>query len=194
MEPLVTLVAVTGLLLLAGALGAIRLRRPTTALRGGLAAMFTLTAGAHFVGMRDELVAMVPPALPAPGLLVTLTGIAEFACALGLLWSRTTRLSAAVLSAMLVAMFPANVHAATGDVPWYDELGPRTAMQTVFLAATITVLARHSRTATETPAEPSLSHRPRDHRRAKAEDHVDPQAGPAPDHTPWTSSSSSSPQ
>ncbi|MFE5919227.1 DoxX family membrane protein [Streptomyces sp. NPDC056468] len=194
MEPLVTLVAVTGLLLLAGALGAIRLRRPTTALRGGLAAMFTLTAGAHFVGMRDELVAMVPPALPAPGLLVTLTGIAEFACALGLLWSRTTRLSAAVLSAMLVAMFPANVHAATGDVPWYDELGPRTAMQTVFLAATITVLARHSRTATETPAEPSLSPRPRDHRRAKAEDHVDPQAGPAPDHTPWTSSSSSSPQ
>ncbi|MGW6738896.1 DoxX family protein [Streptomyces sp. NPDC055013] len=193
MEPLVTLVAVTGLLLLAGALGAIRLRRPTTALRGGLAAMFTLTAGAHFVGMRDELVAMVPPALPAPGLLVSLTGIAEFACALGLLWSRTTRFSAAVLSVMLVAMFPANVYAATGDVPWYDELGPRTALQTVFLAATITVLARHSRTATETPAEPSPSARPRDHRRAEAEDHGDPQFGPAPDRTPWTSSSSSSP-
>ncbi|MEJ8672883.1 hypothetical protein WKI71_44560 [Streptomyces sp. MS1.AVA.1] len=124
MEPLVTLVVVTGLLLLAGALGAMRLRRPTNALRGGLAAMFALTAGAHFVGMRDELVAMVPPALPAPGLLVTLTGIAEFTCALGLLWSRTARLSAGVLSAMLVVMFPANVHAATGDVPWYDELGP----------------------------------------------------------------------
>lgn len=193
MEPLVTLVAVTGLLLLAGALGAIRLRRPTTALRGGLAAMFALTAGAHFVGMRDELVAMVPPALPAPGLLVTLTGIAEFTCALGLLWSRTARLSAAALSAMLLLMFPANVYAATGDVPWYDELGPRTAMQTVFLAATITVLARHGRAATETPAVPSLSPRPRDHRRAKAEDRGDPQSGPATDHTPRTSSSSASP-
>ncbi|WP_406191964.1 hypothetical protein OG331_05005 [Streptomyces sp. NBC_01017] len=195
MEPLVTLVVVTGLLLLAGALGAMRLRRPTNALRGGLAAMFALTAGAHFVGMRDELVAMVPPALPAPGLLVTLTGIAEFTCALGLLWSRTARLSAGVLSAMLVVMFPANVHAATGDVPWYDELGPRTATQTVFLAATITVLARHRRPATETPAVRSLGPRPRprDHRRAEAGDRGDPQSGPAPDHTPRTSSSSASP-
>ncbi|WP_235450823.1 hypothetical protein [Streptomyces sioyaensis] len=142
MEPLITLVAVTGLLLLAGALGAVRLRRSTAALRGGLAAMFTLTAGAHFVGMREELVAMVPPALPAPGLLVTLTGIAELACALGLLWSPTARSSAAALSAMLIVMYPANVHAAGGDVPWWDSLGPRTAMQAVFLAATVTVLIR----------------------------------------------------
>ncbi|MEU8825138.1 hypothetical protein [Streptomyces sp. NPDC048636] len=140
MEPLITLVAVTGLLLLAGALGSVRLRQPTVALRGGLAAMFTLTGGAHFVGMREELVAMVPPALPAPGLLITVTGVAELACALGLLWSRTARVSAAVLSAMLVMMFPANVYAAGGDVPWWDELGPRTATQAVFLAATVTVL------------------------------------------------------
>ncbi|MFD7232601.1 hypothetical protein [Streptomyces sp. NPDC059881] len=160
MEPLVTLVAVTGLLLLAGAFGAVRLRRPTAALRGGLAAMFTLTGGAHFVGMREELVAMVPPALPAPGLLVTLTGIAELACALGLLWSRTARGSAAVLSAMLVVMFPANVYAAGGDVPWWDELGPRTATQAVFLAATVTVLVRHGRAVAGTSAEPSLSSPP----------------------------------
>ncbi|WAZ19904.1 DoxX family membrane protein [Streptomyces cinnabarinus] len=152
MEPLATLVAVTGLLLLAGALGAVRLRRPTTALRGGLAAMFTVTGGAHFIGMREEIVDMVPSALPAPGLLVTLTGIAEIACALGLLWSRSTRVAAAVLSAMLVVMFPANVYAADGDVPWWDQLGPRTAMQAVFLAATVTVLVRHGRAV----AEPSL--------------------------------------
>ncbi|MBT2363991.1 hypothetical protein J7E88_01250 [Streptomyces sp. ISL-10] len=160
MEPLVTLVAVTGLLLLAGALGAVRLRRPTAALRGGLAAMFTLTAGAHFVGMREEMVAMVPPALPAPGLLVTLTGIAELACALGLLWSRTARGSAAVLSAMLIVMFPANVYAAGGDVPWWDRLGPRTAMQSVFLAATVTVLVRHGRASAEPSAERSLGSPP----------------------------------
>ncbi|MCT4351850.1 DoxX family membrane protein [Streptomyces sp. Je 1-79] len=158
MEPLVTLVAVTGLLLLAGALGAGRLRRPTTALRGGLAAMFTLTGGAHFVGMREELVAMVPPALPAPGLLVTLTGIAELVCALGLLWSRTARASAAALSVLLVAMFPANVYAAGGDVPWWDELGPRTATQVIFLAATVTVLVRHGRGGTgTTTAEPATA-------------------------------------
>ncbi|CCK31877.1 hypothetical protein BN159_7498 [Streptomyces davaonensis JCM 4913] len=152
MEPLATLVAVTGLLTLAGALGAERLRRPTTALRGGLAAMFTVTGGAHFIGMREEIVDMVPSALPAPGLLVTLTGIAEIACAVGLLWSRTARAAAAALSVMLVVMFPANVYAADGDVPWWDRLGPRTAMQVVFLAATVTVLVRHGRAA----AEPSL--------------------------------------
>ncbi|WP_405576464.1 hypothetical protein [Streptomyces sp. NBC_01092] len=157
MEPLVTLVAVTGLLLLAGALGVMRLRRPAAALRGGLAAMFTLTAGAHFVGMREEIVAMVPPALPAPGLLVTLTGIAELACALGLLWSRTAWASAAVLSAMLVVMFPANVYAADGDVPWWDGLGPRTVMQVVFLTATVTVLIRHPRAIAGTSTEPPLS-------------------------------------
>ncbi|MFD9416030.1 DoxX family membrane protein [Streptomyces goshikiensis] len=138
MEPLLTLIAVTGVLLLARA-------RPATALRGGLAAMYTLTGAAHFVGMRDEIVAMVPPALPAPELLVTLTGIAELACALGLLWPRTTRVAAAVLSVLLIAMFPANVHAAAGDVAWWDRLGPRTALQCVFLAATVTVLLRGAR-------------------------------------------------
>ncbi|MCX4546183.1 hypothetical protein [Streptomyces sp. NBC_01565] len=150
MEPLVVLIAVSGLLLLAKALGAGWPRRPTAALRGGLAAMFTLTGAAHFVGMREEIVAMVPSALPAPGLLVTLTGIAELACAAGLLWSRTARGSAALLSAMLVLMFPANVYAAAGGaVPWWDQLGPRTAVQCVFLAATVTVVLRRGTSPVE---------------------------------------------
>ncbi|MEU9803567.1 DoxX family membrane protein [Streptomyces sp. NPDC051000] len=152
MEPLVTLVAVTGLLLLTGVLGAVRFRRPLVALRGGLAAMFTLTASAHFVGMREEIVAMVPPELPAPELLVTVTGVVELVCALGLLWSRTTRGSALVLSALLLVMFPANVYAAEGDVSWWDRLGPRTALQAVFLTATVTVLIRHGRVVARTPA------------------------------------------
>ncbi|MGW4346812.1 DoxX family protein [Streptomyces sp. NPDC004690] len=144
MEPLITLVAVTGLLLLAGVLGAARtVRRPVVALRGGLAAMFALTGSAHFVGMREEVVAMVPPALPCPGLLVTLSGIAEIGCAVALLRRRTARPAAAVLSVLLVVLFPANVHAAGGDVPWWDRLGPRTAQQVLFLTATVTVLVRH---------------------------------------------------
>ncbi|WP_407554741.1 DoxX family protein [Streptomyces sp. Pv4-95] len=147
MEPLLTLAAVTGLLLLLGALGAARLHRPAVALRGGLAAMFALTGGAHFIDMREQLIAMVPPGLPFPGLLVTLTGVAELACAIGLLWTRTTRASAAVLGLLLVGMFPANVYAAGADVPWWDQLGPRTATQLLFLAATVTVLVRHGRPA-----------------------------------------------
>jgi hypothetical protein len=76
-EPLITLVAVTAVLLVAGALGVRALRPWPVALRGGLAAMFTLTGVVHFVWMREELIAMVPPALPAPGLLVTITGVLE---------------------------------------------------------------------------------------------------------------------
>ena len=85
MEPLVVLVLVTLVLLAAGAAGVRPLRPPVVALRGGLAAMFVLTGAAHFVGMRAELISMVPPGLPAPGLLVTVTGLLELAGAAGLL-------------------------------------------------------------------------------------------------------------
>lgn len=140
MAPLIALVVVTSLLLLAGALGVRRLKPLPVALRGGLAVMFVLTGGAHFVGLREELIAMVPPFLPAPGLLVTATGVLELLGAAALLWSRTAGWSALGLTAMLLAMFPANVHRAlSGPVPWDDQLVPRTLMQVVFLAATGTV-------------------------------------------------------
>lgn len=114
-------------------------RRPL-ALRAGLAAMFTVTGVAHFVGMRQTLIDMVPPALPAPELLVTATGILELAGAAGLLIARTAPWAAAGLSLMLIAMFPANVHLASYSDAWDDQLVPRTLMQLVFLAATVTVV------------------------------------------------------
>lgn len=105
--------------------------------------MFTVTGIAHFFGMRAELIDMVPPALPAPAFLVTLTGILELAGAVGLLWQPTRPWAAGGLSLMLLAMFPANVHLAlTGtDLPWDDTLLPRTLLQIVFLAATSAVFA-----------------------------------------------------
>ncbi|MEV6575777.1 hypothetical protein [Streptomyces sp. NPDC051577] len=39
-----------------------------------------------------------------------------------------------------------------GDVSWWDRLGPRTALQAVFLTATVTVLIRHGRAVARTPA------------------------------------------
>ncbi|WP_116245778.1 DoxX family protein [Nocardiopsis sp. FIRDI 009] len=147
MEPLITLVGVTLVLGVAGALGVRRLHPWPVALRGGLAAMFTLTGTVHFVGMREELVAMVPPALPAPELLVTVTGVLELAGAAGLLWSRTAPWSAAGLTVLLLAMFPANVHLALSgaELSPHQELVPRTAMQAVFLAATVTVVVPYLR-------------------------------------------------
>ncbi|GAB2503725.1 DoxX family protein [Nocardiopsis aegyptia] len=156
MEPLITLVGVTLVLWAAGALGVRPLRPWPVALRGGLAAMFTLTGVVHFVGMREELVAMVPPALPAPELLVTVTGVLELAGAAGLLWSRTAPWAAAGLAALLVAMFPANVHLAlTGtDLPPHQELLPRTAMQVVFLAAATAVVVDRLRGRTRRAPSP----------------------------------------
>jgi len=95
----------------AGALGVIALDGWPVATRAGLALMFVFTGVAHFTRTRQDLVRMVPPSLPSPELLVTLTGVAEIAGAIGLLVPVTARVSAWALAALLAAMFPANVHA-----------------------------------------------------------------------------------
>ncbi len=55
---------------------------------------------------------MVPPRLPRPDLLVTVTGVLELVGAVGLLVPATARLAAAGLGLLMLAMFPANVSAA----------------------------------------------------------------------------------
>lgn len=80
--------------------------------RVGLTAMFLFTGAAHFTRTRRDLVRMVPPGLPFPAALVTLTGIAEIAGAVGLQLARFARPAAYGLIVLLVAMFPANVYAA----------------------------------------------------------------------------------
>lgn len=152
MAPLVILITVTLVLIVAGRFGVGALRDPATALRGGLAAMFTVTGLAHFIGMRHELIAMVPPALPAPGVLVTITGITELMGVAGLLWQRRTAHWASIgLTVQLVAMFPANVYAAIThqSSAFEDRLVPRTIMQLIFLAATVVVVARTRRSAAQ---------------------------------------------
>jgi uncharacterized membrane protein len=143
MEPLIALVGVTLALRTAGAVGVRRLHPWPVALRGGLATMFTMTGMAHFIGLRPELISMVPPALPNPGLLVTITGLLELAGAAGLLLRPTAPWAAGGLTALLVGLFPANVYAALNHITTSpgDALVPRTLMQLVFLAATVTVLA-----------------------------------------------------
>lgn len=83
------------------------------ALRIGLAAMFVVTAVSHFHSRtRPDLIRMVPAALPAPALLVTVTGVLEFLGAIGLLLPQALPAAAYGLMALLVAMFPANALAA----------------------------------------------------------------------------------
>ncbi|WP_437563745.1 DoxX family protein [Sorangium sp. So ce542] len=143
MAPLLVLSISFALLLLLGRLGVRHLASWVTCLRYALAAMFLLTASAHWGSRRAELVAMVPPALPYPELLVTVTGVLEIAGATALLVPRLAPWAAAGLTLLLVAMFPANVHAARagltlGGSP-VTPLVPRTLIQIVFLAATVAV-------------------------------------------------------
>jgi uncharacterized membrane protein len=85
----------------------------SASLRFALAAMFLFTAISHFhPRTRPDLIRMVPDMLPAPSMLVTVTGVLELLGAIGLLVPGTTAAAAYGLLALLVALFPANVHAA----------------------------------------------------------------------------------
>jgi uncharacterized membrane protein len=92
--------------------------------------------------MRRDLIAIVPPRLPAPGLLVTVTGVLELLGAAGLLLPVTRVAAAVCLLALMLAMFPANVYASRMSNPpksMTTRLSLRTATEVVFLAAAISV-------------------------------------------------------
>ncbi|WP_405092389.1 DoxX family membrane protein [Micromonospora sp. NBC_01392] len=143
MAPLIALLAGTATARIAGLLGVHALDGWHPALRVGLALMFLLTGAAHFTSRRADLIAMVPPALPRPGLLVTLTGVLEFVGALALLVPATARGAAAGLALLMLAMFSANVSAARRRLTLAGRpvtpLAARTALQVVFVAAALAI-------------------------------------------------------
>jgi uncharacterized membrane protein len=106
--------------------------------RVALATMFLFTATTHFAPMKEDLIAMVPPAFPRPDVLVLLTGLAEIAGAVGLLVPSTTRPAAAGLIVLLAAMLPANISAARRGVRLrgrpVTSLWLRVPMQLLFMA------------------------------------------------------------
>jgi uncharacterized membrane protein len=106
--------------------------------RVALATMFLFTATSHFAPMKKDLIAMVPPALPRPDVLVFLTGLAELAGAVGLLIPSTARAAASGLIVLLTAMLPANISAARRGVLLRGRpatsLWLRVPMQLLFIA------------------------------------------------------------
>jgi uncharacterized membrane protein len=143
MTPLITLLVGSIVARIVGWLGVGYVNSWTTAIAVGLAGMFLLTGVAHFAPpMRADLIAIVPPRLPAPGLLVTVTGVLELLGALGLLLPVTRVAAAVCLLALMLAMFPANVHASRMPNPpksMTTRLSLRTATEVVFLAAAVAV-------------------------------------------------------
>ncbi len=143
MAPIIVLVTLFALLSILG-----HFRIPVafgwwTSLRLALAGMFLLTASAHWGKRRPDLIRMVPTSLPRPDLLVTMTGVLEILGAIGVMLPKVAPYAALGLAFMLVAVFPANMHAARqrltiAGVP-VAALLPRALLQIVFLAATIAV-------------------------------------------------------
>jgi uncharacterized membrane protein len=138
MAPLVVLVIVTLLARLAGQWRTASLGNWAAATTCGLAGMFFFTAVAHFNSMRSDLVRMVPPAIPNPEFMVTLTGICEIVGGVGLLVPRTRRMAAIALILLLIAVVPANIHAALSGVAIRGVAAtpiiPRIALQLLFIA------------------------------------------------------------
>ncbi len=77
----------------------------------GLAGMFAVMGVLHFVQPKP-FERIVPKALPAKRELVYASGVAELACAAGLLHPRTRRAAGLASVALLAAVFPANVQMA----------------------------------------------------------------------------------
>ncbi|MFI9326437.1 hypothetical protein ACIGZJ_02700 [Kitasatospora sp. NPDC052868] len=142
MIPLIALVGGFAVLRLLGLLVIDGLDAWQPALRGALALLFVTTGVPHFVpSWRRDFVGMIPPALPRPALLVTLTGVLELAGAAGLLVPPLASLAAACLALLMIAMFPANVYAARSGLTLGGKpvtpLPARTVLQAVFLAAAV---------------------------------------------------------
>jgi len=143
MAPLITLLLATIAARSIGWLGVGYVNSWIAAIAVGLAAMFVLTGFSHFaLPLRRDLIAIVPPRLPAPGLLVTITGLLELLGAVGLLLPATRVAAAICLLLLMLAMFPANVYASRMPDPpksMTTRLSLRTATEAVFLAAVIAV-------------------------------------------------------
>jgi uncharacterized membrane protein len=105
----------------------------------GFVVFWVLAGINHFVAPATYE-AMVPEALPWPGLLVILSGIAEIAGGLGALHPRTRKLAAYGIILLLLAVFPANINMAVNDLPLGERdvptwaLWARLPLQLLFIA------------------------------------------------------------
>ncbi|MFD8645510.1 hypothetical protein ACFV14_34975 [Streptomyces zaomyceticus] len=125
---LMLLAVPTALFRLLGAFGVRRFATWRVSAVHGLAVMLVFTATAHFLPSsvgpipgRHDLVAMVPPFVPFPGLAVYATGVLELLGAAGLVRQVTRRSAGIGLAALFVLMLPANIYAAVERIPFNGE-------------------------------------------------------------------------
>ncbi len=137
MAPLIVLAASFLVFLGLGIIGAGYFAPWEMAVRWAMGVMFIFTGIAHFTRTRQDIIRMVPPLFPRPALLVTITGVLEIAGGIGLAIPALAPISAYCLILLLVAMFPANVHAARERLPVAGHTAmpwqPRLALQLLWI-------------------------------------------------------------
>lgn len=89
--------------------------RRSGALRAVMGLFYAVAGVTHFLSPR-AFERIVPPQLPRPRALVFLSGVAEVVLGVGVLFERTRRVSAWGIIALLIAVFPANVHMVSEDM------------------------------------------------------------------------------
>ena len=115
------------------------MRHLISALRWLLVVFFVLAGTWHFV-KPDLYLAIMPSYLPWPAALVAISGVAEILGGLGVALPATRRLAGWGLSALLIAVFPANLNMLmTGAHPPATEFSPlvlwlRLPLQAVLMA------------------------------------------------------------
>jgi uncharacterized membrane protein len=82
----------------------------------GLVILFIFTGVGHFI-QTESMVQMLPSWVPERMLLVYLTGVLEFAIAVGFLLPKSRRFTGWVVAVVLVLFFPANIYAAISHIP-----------------------------------------------------------------------------
>lgn len=86
----------------------------------GLLGLFFVTAGVTHFTATAFFTHIVPPYLPAAEVLVYVSGVCEIILGILVLLPATRRLAAWGLIALLIAVFPANVHMAVNQVGFVD--------------------------------------------------------------------------
>ncbi len=81
-----------------------------------MGASYVWAGARHFI-KTDYYVQMMPPYLPWHLQLVYLSGIAEIVCGVGVMIPPTRKLAAWATIALLLAVYPANIHVAVNNVP-----------------------------------------------------------------------------
>ena len=81
-----------------------------------LVAIGMVAVGVLHFARPAPFVRIVPEVLPAPLALVYISGFFEVLGGLGLLWSRTRRWASWGLIALYLAVFPANINMAVGEI------------------------------------------------------------------------------